>query len=261
MFKFLPSFSPFESLARYLSQFDFWKPFVQFTTELANIKQGMIFQIAQSTDNTLYVLFFSGLYGLVLGLPIGITLFVTRKGQILESPWVHLTLSFIVNLFRAIPFVILIIWMIPFTKLVMGILTGTSTFLGKDAVIIPLCIGVAPLIARMIENALLDIPQGLIEAARSMGATPFQIIRKVLIPESLPVIINSMTIALIGLTGYVAMVGLVGTNVLGQVAIQYGYNSYNPYIMNTVLILMVVIVFIIQLIGDRIVKKIMRTRH
>lgn len=259
MFNFLPSFSPFESFARYLSQFDFWKAFIQFTTEAANIKQGMIFQIARSTDDTLYVLFFSGLYGLILGLPIGILLFVTRKGQILQNTVFHHLLSFIVNLFRAIPFVILIIWLIPFTKLVMGLLTGTSTFLGKEAVIIPLCIGVAPLIARMIENALLDIPNGLIEAARSMGATPFQIIRKVLIPESLPVIVNSMTIALIGLTGYVAMVGLVGTNVLGQVALQYGYNSYNPYIMNTVLILMVLIVFVLQFIGDRIVKKL--TRH
>lgn len=261
MFNFLPNFSPFESFVRYLAQFDFWKPFIQFTTETAKIKQGMIFQIAESTDDTLFVLFFSGLCGLALGLPIGIILFVTRKGQILESRLIHNLLSLIVNLFRAIPFVILIIWLIPFTKLVMGMLTGTSTFLGKEAVIIPLCIGVAPLIARMIENALLDIPQGLIEAARSMGATPFQTICKVLIPESLPVIINSMTIALIGLTGYVAMVGLVGTNVLGQVAKEYGYYSYNPYIMNTVLIIMVLIVFIIQFVGDRIVKKILKTRR
>lgn len=261
MFNFLPHFSPFESFVRYLSQFDLWKDFIKFTVEAANIKQGMIFQIARSTDDTLYVLFFSGLYGLILGLPIGVTLFITRKGQILESRWIHLLLSFIVNLFRAAPFVILIIWLIPFTKLIMGLLTGTSTFLGKDAVIIPLCIGIAPLIARMIENALLDIPQGLIEAARTMGATPFQIIRKVLIPESLPVIVNSVTIALIGLTGYVAMVGLVGTNVLGQVAMQYGYNSYNPYIMNSVLILMVLIVFIIQFIGDKTVKRILHARQ
>ncbi|OCG31585.1 DL-methionine transporter permease subunit [Gilliamella sp. Choc4-2] len=213
----------------------------------------MLFKMAQATDETLFMVILSGFWGTIIGLPIGILLYTTRKGQILDCYAANSIISFITNVFRSIPFIILIVWIIPFTTILMG------TFIGKQAAVVPLSIGVSPLIARMIENALLDVPKGLIEAARSMGATPLQIIYKVLLPESLPIIVNSMTITLITLTGYIAMAGAVGAGGLGQLAIQYGYNGYKPAIMNTVLVILIIIVFIIQFIGNMIVKRV--THH
>ncbi|OCG00597.1 methionine ABC transporter permease [Gilliamella apicola] len=219
----------------------------------------MLIKIAQATDETIYMVALSGFWGTVIGLPIGILLYTTRKGQILEYYAANSFISFFTNIFRSIPFIILIVWIIPFTAFIMKYFTGLETYIGKQAAIVPLSIGVAPLIARMIENALLDVPKGLIEAARSMGATPLQIIYKVLLPESLPIIVNSMTITLITLTGYIAMAGAVGAGGLGQLAIQYGYNGYKPAIMNTVLVILIIIVFIIQFIGNIIVKRV--THH
>lgn len=259
MFNFIPSFKPFETLIRFLSQFDFWGHFVAFCSQFNGFNQAMIIKIAQETDNTIYMTIISGIGGTVIGLPLGVLLYTTRKGQILDCTIANNILSFFTNIFRSIPFIILMFWIIPFTSLVMFIITGQGTFLGRQAAIIPLSIGVAPLIARMIENALLDVPKGLIEAAKSMGATPFQIIRKVLLPEALPVIINSLTITLITLTGFVAMVGAVGSGGLGQLALQYGHYSYKPAIMNTVLVILIIIVFIIQFIGNAIVKRV--THH
>lgn len=253
MFNFLPSFKPFESLFRFLAEHDFWSNFVTFCSSFNGFNEAMLFKMAQATDETLYMVILSGFWGTVIGLPIGILLYTTRKGQILDCYLANNAISFITNVFRSIPFIILIVWIIPFTTFLMG------TFIGKQAAVVPLSIGVSPLIARMIENALLDVPKGLIEAARSMGATPLQIIYKVLLPESLPVIVNSMTITLITLTGYIAMAGAVGAGGLGQLAIQYGYNGYKPAIMNTVLIILIIIVFIIQFIGNAIVKRV--THH
>ncbi|XKM13564.1 methionine ABC transporter permease MetI [Orbaceae bacterium ac157xtp] len=258
MFKFFPSFKPFESLFRHLSGYSFWTDFITFCS--ANgINEKMLLKIVQATDDTIYMVALSGFWGLIIGLPLGILLYTTQKGQILECTFLNNTLSFFTNVFRSIPFIILIVWIIPFTAIVMNLLIGTKTYLGKEAAIIPLSIGVAPLIARMIENALLDVPKGLIEAARSMGATNFQIIRKVLLPEALPVIVNSMTITLITLTGYIAMAGAVGAGGLGQIAKQYGLDGYNPVIMNTVLIILIILIFIIQFIGNQIVKRV--THH
>nr|WP_267329193.1 MULTISPECIES: methionine ABC transporter permease MetI [unclassified Gilliamella] len=253
MFNFIPSFKPFESLFRFLASSDFWANFVSFCSSFNGFNEAMLFKMAQATDETLYMVILSGFWGTVIGLPIGILLYTTRKGQILDCYAANSVISFITNIFRSIPFIILIVWIIPFTTFLMG------TFIGKQAAVVPLSIGVSPLIARMIENALLDVPKGLIEAARSMGATPLQIIYKVLLPESLPVIVNSMTITLITLTGYIAMAGAVGAGGLGQLAIQYGYNGYKPAIMNTVLVILIIIVFIIQFIGNSIVKRV--THH
>jgi D-methionine transport system permease protein len=153
-----------------------------------------------------------------------------------------------VNVFRSIPFIILLVWMIPFTRLIVG------TSIGLQAAIVPLTVGAAPFIARMVENALLEIPSGLVEAARAMGATPMQIIKKVLLPEALPGLVNAATITLITLVGYSAMGGAVGAGGLGQIGYQYGYIGYNATVMNTVLVLLVVLVYLIQFFGDRIVK-------
>ncbi len=205
--------------------------------------------LAKGTWETVYMTFVSGFFGFVLGLPVGIMLFLTRKGQLLENTVYYRTLSIIVNIFRAIPFIILIVWMIPFTR----ILAGTS--IGVNAALVPLSVGAAPFIARLVENSLLEVPHGLIETARALGASPFQIIRKVLLPEALPSLINNATITLITLVGYSAMGGAVGAGGLGQVGYQYGYIGYDIVIMNTVLVLLVLLVFIIQFSGDRLSKK------
>lgn len=210
----------------------------------------MIDLLIKGTWETIFMTFVSGFFGFVLGLPIGVSLFITRKGQIKENKTVNSILSVLVNIFRAIPFIILIVWMIPFTRIIVG------TSIGVAAALVPLSIGAAPFIARMVENSLLEIPNGLIEASRAMGATPLQIIRKVLLPEALPSLINSATITLITLVGYSAMGGAVGAGGLGQIGYQYGYVGYDLTIMNIVLCLLVAFVFLIQFTGDFISKKV-----
>jgi D-methionine transport system permease protein len=213
------------------------------------LSDAVIALLAKGTWETVYMTFLSGFFGFVLGLPVGILLFLTRKGQLLENTFYHRGLSVIVNIFRAIPFIILIVWMIPFTR----VLAGTS--IGVNAALVPLSVGAAPFIARLVENSLIEVPHGLIETARALGASPLQIIRKVLLPEALPSLINNATITLITLVGYSAMGGAVGAGGLGQVGYQYGYIGYDIVIMNTVLILLVLLVFIIQFMGDRLSKR------
>jgi len=206
----------------------------------------MIRLLLSGTIETLVMTIVSGFFGFVLGLPTGILLFVTRKGQILERPLINRIIAVLVNIFRSIPFIILIVWMIPFTRALVG------TSIGVKAALVPLSIGAAPFIARMVENSLLEIPGGLIEAARAMGARPLQIIIRVLLPEALPAIINSASITLITLVGYSAMGGAVGAGGLGQIGYQYGYIGYDVLVMNIVLLLLVGIVFLIQTAGDRL---------
>jgi len=192
--------------------------------------------------------FASGLFGFLIGLPIGIILFLTRKDQLLENRFYNRLLSLIVNIFRAIPFIILIVWLIPFTRTIVG------TSIGVYAALVPLSIGAAPFIARLVENSLLEVPSGLIETARALGASPMQIISKVLLPEALPSLINNATITLITLVGYSAMGGAVGAGGLGQIGYQYGYVGYNTVIMNIVLVLLILLVFSIQFLGDKLSK-------
>jgi D-methionine transport system permease protein len=210
----------------------------------------MFIMILRGLLETIVMTFVSGFFGFVLGLPTGVLLFMTRKGQISENKLINGTVSVLVNIFRSIPFIILIVWMIPFTR----VLVGTS--IGVKAALVPLSIGAAPFIARMVENGLIEIPNGLIEAARSMGATPVQIVFKVLLPEALPSLIGSASITLITLVGYSAMGGAVGAGGLGQIGYQYGYVGYDVVVMNTVLVLLVLLVFIIQVTGEFIAKKV-----
>ncbi|WP_035644406.1 methionine ABC transporter permease MetI [Flavobacterium sp. ASV13] len=205
--------------------------------------------LVKGTWETIVMTFVSGFFGFLLGLPTGILLFLTRKNQILEQPVLNRTLSVLVNIFRSIPFIILIVWMIPFTRAIVG------TSIGVSAALVPLSIGAAPFIARLVENSLLSLPSGLIEAARALGATPFQIVYKVLLPEALPSLINAASITLITLVGYSAMGGAVGAGGLGQVGYQYGYIGYDAVTMNSVLGLLVILVFLIQFAGDRLSKR------
>lgn len=212
------------------------------------MSEGMILLLVKGIWETLVMTFSSGFLGFLIGLPVGVLLYITRSGQIADNKSLYHTLSTLVNIFRAIPFIILLVWMIPFTRIIIG------TSIGLEAAIVPLTVGAAPFIARMVENALLEIPSGLIEASRAMGATPLQIVRKILLPEALPGLINAATITLITLVGYSAMGGAVGAGGLGQIGYQYGYVGYNAVVMNTVLALLVILVFIIQVCGDRLVR-------
>jgi D-methionine transport system permease protein len=208
-----------------------------------------ILLLINGLGETVFMTFVSGFFGFLLGMPIGIILFFTRKGQLLENSFYNRIISVLVNVFRSIPFIILIVWMIPFTR----ILVGTS--IGVSAALVPLSIGVAPFIARLIENSLLEVPSGLIEAVKALGASPLQIVRKILLPEALPSLINNASITLITLVGYSAMGGAVGAGGLGQIGYQYGYIGYDVVIMNLVLLLLVMIVFVIQFTGDKLSKK------
>lgn len=198
---------------------------------------------------TVFMTFTSGFFGFLIGLPLGIVLFLTKKGQLLENRFYNRVLSVLVNVFRSIPFIILIVWLIPFTRALIG------TSIGVYAALVPLSIGAAPFIARLVENSLLEVPNGLIETARALGASPLQIIKKVLLPEALPSLINNASITLITLVGYSAMGGAVGAGGLGQIGYQYGYIGYNAFIMNTVLLLLIALVFLIQFSGDKLSKK------
>ena len=204
------------------------------------MSEAMMWLLARGVWETLAMTFVSGFFGFVLGLPVGVLLYVSRPGQISENAKLYRTISALVNIFRSIPF----------TRIIVG------TSIGLQAAIVPLTVGAAPFIARMVENALLEIPTGLIEASRAMGATPMQIIRKVLLPEALPGLVNAATITLITLVGYSAMGGAVGAGGLGQIGYQYGYIGYNAIVMNTVLALLVILVYLIQFAGDRIVRSV-----
>lgn len=214
------------------------------------MSEAMMWLIIKGTGETIIMTFLSCFFGFVIGLPTGVLLYLTRQGQVLENKSVNNVVSVIVNIFRSIPFIILIVWMIPFTRMLVG------TSIGVRAALVPLSIGAAPFIARMVENNLLEVPYGLIEAARAMGAKPLQIVRKVLLPEALPSIVNSAAITLIALVGYSAMGGAVGAGGLGQIGYQYGYVGYDVVVMNTVLILLVVLVFLIQFAGNYISRKV-----
>lgn len=202
------------------------------------MSEAMMCLMAKGVWETVVMTLVSGFFGFVLGLPVGVMLYITRPGQIVANPPLYRTLSALVNIFRSIPFIRAIV--------------GTS--IGLKAAIVPLTVGAAPFIARMVENALLEISSGLIEAACAMGATPLQIIRKILLPEALPGLINAAIITLITLAGYSAMGRAVGAGGLGQIGYQYGYIDYNTTVMNAVLILLVVLVYLIQFVGDRTVR-------
>lgn len=205
--------------------------------------------LVSATLATIYMVIIASLIAVAVGLPFGVLLYVTRKGNILDKPIIYHTLAFIVNMTRSIPFIILMIAVIPFTR----ILIGTS--IGTNAAIVPLSLCAMPFIARVVENALLEVNKGLIEAATAMGATSWQIICKVMIPESLPGIINGLTLTVVSLIGYSAMAGAVGGGGLGDLAIRYGYQRFDVGVMLITIAIMIILVQVVQWAGDKIAKK------
>ncbi|KJG27343.1 ABC transporter permease [Photobacterium angustum] len=205
--------------------------------------------LIEALGQTLTMVFVSGVIGFVIGIPLGVTLHLTKKNGLLENTTVNNILGIIVNIGRSIPFIILLVAIIPFTRFVVGSSIGTA------AAIVPLAVGAIPFIARLVEGALLEIPSGLVEAAQSMGATPLQIIQKVLLPEALPGIINAVTITLVTLVSYSAMAGTVGGGGLGDVGIRYGYQRFDGTVMAITVVVLIVLVQIIQSVGDYLVKR------
>lgn len=203
-----------------------------------------------ATWQTLYMVAIAGLVGFALGIPLGVILHTTKKEGLLENLPLNRVLGAVVNIGRSVPFLVLMVAIIPVTKLIVG------TFIGTTAAIVPLTIGAIPFVARLIESALLEVPTGLVEAAQSMGATPLKIIRKVLLPEALPTILNSVTITLVTLVSYSAMAGTVGGGGLGDVAIRYGFHRYDIVIMAVTVVMLIVLVQIIQSIGDALVRRV-----
>jgi D-methionine transport system permease protein len=208
--------------------------------------------IFTATLETIYMVAIASLIATVVGLPLGVMLYVTRKNNLLEHVNLNRLLATIVNITRSIPFIILMIAVIPFTRFIVG------TSIGTNAAIVPLSLCAMPFIARIVENAILEVNPGLIEAAIAMGATHWQIIIKVLIPEALPGIVNGLTLTVISLIGYSAMAGAVGGGGLGDLAIRYGYQRFDIRVMLYTIIIMVVLVQAIQFLGDKILASVSR---
>ncbi len=204
--------------------------------------------------NTLYMVFVSAFFAVIIGLPIGVILTITDRGQIKESPYVYKILETIVNIGRSFPFAILMVALIPFTRWLIG------TSLGTTAAIVPLTIAAAPFVARLIESSLKEVDRNVLEAAIVMGSSSQQIITKVLLPEALPGIVAAITLTVVNLIGYSAMAGLVGGGGLGQVAIQYGYNRFNTFIMVVTVILLIILVQVVQWMGNRLARSIAKKR-
>lgn len=205
--------------------------------------------IWEATLDTMWMVAVAMVVATLIGIPLGVFLATSGKGELLAAPLLNRVLGLIVNATRSTPFIILVVAIIPFTRLVAG------TSIGTKAAIVPLTIAAAPFIARLIETAIREVDQGLVEAARAMGATPLQIVRKVLLPEALPAIVLSLTLAVVSLIGYSAMVGAVGGGGLGDLGIRYGYQRFMPDVMAAVVIVLIVLVQAIQSLGDRFVRR------
>jgi len=194
----------------------------------------------------------SGLISLVFGLPLGLALIATERGGIAESPWVNRALGAVINGFRSVPFIILLVALIPVTRLIVG------TSIGTWAAIVPLSIAATPYYARIAEVSLREVDHGLIEAARAMGGNRWTIIREVLVPEALPGIVAGFTVTLVTLIGASAMAGAIGAGGLGDLAIRYGYQRFETSVMIAVVIVLIIMVCGIQWAGDWLVARLDR---
>ncbi|HDS1919461.1 TPA: ABC transporter permease [Staphylococcus aureus] len=209
-------------------------------------------QLLQALHETLYMVSIALFLGAVIGIPLGVLLVITRKQGIWPNIVIHQVLNPIINILRSLPFIILLIAIVPFTKLVVG------TSIGTTAAIVPLTVYVAPYIARLVENSLLEVDEGIIEAAKAMGASPLQIIRYFLIPEALGSLVLAITTAIIGLIGSTAMAGAVGGGGIGDLALVYGYQRFDTTVIIITVIVLVIIVQVIQTLGNVLARFIRR---
>jgi len=218
----------------------------------------MLFSLVwTATAETLVMVFAAAFFSLLLGLPLGILLCITgpeSQGGIIPKPVLNNVLSRIVNILRSFPFIILMILLFPLSRIIVG------TSIGTTATIVPLSIAAAPFVARIIETAIKEVDPGVIQAARAMGSTTMQIIRKVLIPEAMPSLVSGITLTIINLIGYSAMAGAIGGGGLGDLAIRYGYQRFRPDVMLVSVIVILVLVEVVQVIGNKVSARMMARR-
>ncbi|TCS78649.1 methionine ABC transporter permease [Pectinatus cerevisiiphilus] len=210
------------------------------------MSEEMILRLFEALGQTIYMVSVSMVIAALIGIPLGVLLVTTAKGQILECVAFNRVLAGIVNAVRSVPFIILLVAIIPFTRIIVG------TSIGTTAAMVPLTLAAIPFIGRQVENSIKEVPYGLIEAAQSLGATPLQIIRHVLLPEALSSIVSQLTTVIIGLIGASAMAGTIGGGGIGDLAIRYGYQRFRPDIMLATVVILIVVVQLVQFIGNRI---------
>ena len=218
----------------------------------------MIFKlVAESTLQTIEMVFWSTVFSLIMGLPLGVLLHVTDKedqGGIIPKPVLNEILSRIVNILRSFPFLILMIILMPVARFILG------TTLGTRASVVSLSIAAAPFVARVIETSLKEVDPGVIQAAKAMGSTNWQIIVKVMLPEALPSLVSGVTLTIINLIGYSAMAGTIGGGGLGDLAIRYGYQRFRSDVMLAAVIVIIVLVELVQFVGNRISSRLLAKR-
>ena len=206
----------------------------------------MVPLLTKALGETVYMVIVSMLVASAIGIPLGVLLFTTGQGQILVCIPLNRAAAGIVNAIRSIPFIILMVAIIPFTRFIVG------TSIGTTAAMVPLVLASIPFIGRQVETSLKEVPEGIVEAALSMGATPLQIIRRVLLPEAMPSIVAQLTTVIIALVGESAMAGAIGGGGLGDLAIRYGYQRFRPDIMIATVVILIVLVQIVQFLGNRL---------
>jgi len=206
--------------------------------------------IGKATIDTLLMLGGSMVLTVILGVPLGVLLYLSGKGRLAANPVLNAVLSLVVNVLRSVPFIILLIVMLPVTVLLVG------TSLGVAGAIPPLVVGAAPFYARLVETALREVDKGVVEATQAMGGSTFQIVTRALLPEAMPGIIAGATVTAIALVSYTAMAGVVGAGGLGDLAIRFGYQRFQTDVMAVTVVLLLILVQILQMIGDRLVAKV-----
>ena len=204
--------------------------------------------LTKALGETVYMVIISMAFASIIGVPLGVLLHTTDKGQILENAAINQSIGSVVNAVRSIPFIILMVAIIPLTRFIVGSAIGTT------AAIVPLVIASIPFIGRQVETSLKEVPAGLVEAALSMGATPTQIITKVLLPEAMPSIVSQLTTVIIALVGESAMAGAIGGGGLGDLAIRYGYQRFRPEVMLATVVILIVLVQAVQFAGNSLSK-------
>ncbi|MHB2209335.1 methionine ABC transporter permease [Methylobacterium sp. CM6257] len=208
--------------------------------------------LAGATLDTLTMVALSAGIGTLVGLPLGVFLATSQRGELLAAPALNTVTGLVVNATRSTPFIILVVAIIPFTRLVAG------TSIGTYAATVPLTVAAVPYIARLIETAIREVDHGLVEAAHAFGASPVQIIAKVLIPEAMPGIVLGLTLAVVSLLGFSAMAGVVGGGGLGDLGIRYGYQRFRPEVMLAVVVVLIVLVQAVQTAGERLARRVNR---
>lgn len=223
------------------------------------VRSGMSFEdlwplLALGTLETLYMVGLAALFTVLIGLPVGVGLFITRRDGVLPQPQLNSVLGSVINVGRSLPFIVLLIALIPLTRLIIG------TTLGSTAAVVPITIGAFPFFARVVENALDEVDRGRAEAIIAMGGNAWHVISKALLPEALPALLSGVTLTVVMLIGFSSMAGVIGGGGLGDLAIRYGYQRFNNEVMAATVLILVALVQGVQTLGDRLVRRLAHRR-